>query len=59
MEKDKKLEDEQCELEELQETNSALLINERQSNLEIQEAYNELIRVYVFIFSCFLNAIYM
>ncbi|KAL1205569.1 Factor of DNA methylation 1 [Cardamine amara subsp. amara] len=43
-EMNKKLEEERCEFEELEDTNSALLIKERQSNDEIQEARKELIR---------------
>ncbi|XP_010429908.1 PREDICTED: factor of DNA methylation 5-like [Camelina sativa] len=40
----KKLEEERCELEGLEYTNSALLLKKRQSNDEIQEARKELIR---------------
>ncbi|CAH8330523.1 unnamed protein product [Eruca vesicaria subsp. sativa] len=42
--KDKKLEEERREFEGLEDTNSALLIKERQSSDEIQEARTELIR---------------
>ncbi|KAL0683861.1 hypothetical protein Bca4012_050709 [Brassica carinata] len=41
---DKKLEEKRCELEELEDTNSTLIIKERQSTGEIQEAFTELIR---------------
>ncbi|CAG7893939.1 unnamed protein product [Brassica rapa] len=40
---DKKLEEKRCELEELEDTNSTLIIKERQSTGEIQEAFTELI----------------
>ncbi|KAG7552071.1 putative domain XH, partial [Arabidopsis thaliana x Arabidopsis arenosa] len=43
-EMNEKLEEERCELEELEDMNSALVIKERQSNDEIQEARKELIR---------------
>lgn len=41
------LEEKCSELEDLEETNSALMIKERQSNDEIQEAREELITVYI------------
>lgn len=50
-EMNEKLEEERCELEELEDMNSVLLIKERQSNDEIQEARKESIRV-ITIFSC-------
>lgn len=54
--KDKKLEEERCEFEELEDMNSALLIKERQSNDEIQEARKELIRVcIVCVYLCFVG----
>lgn len=48
--KDERLEEERCELEVLEALNSALLIKERQSSDELQEARKELIRVCMFIF---------
>ncbi|CAH8330571.1 unnamed protein product [Eruca vesicaria subsp. sativa] len=44
MDNDKKLEEKRCELEELEDVNSALIIKERQSTDELQEARTELIR---------------
>ncbi|WZZ34213.1 hypothetical protein YC2023_017614 [Brassica napus] len=41
---DKMLEEERCELEQLGDINSALIIKERQSTYELQEAHTELIR---------------
>ena len=38
------LEEERCELEQLGDINSALIIKERQSTYELQEAHTELIK---------------
>ena len=54
----KKLEEKRCELEELEDTNSTLIIKERQSTGEIQEAFTELIRViYLRVIFMFLSAV--
>lgn len=52
---DKMLEEERCELEQLGDINSALIIKERQSTYELQEAHTELIKVTTYIFMIYFH----
>ena len=49
------LEEERCELEQLGDINSALIIKERQSTYELQEAHTELIKVTTYIFMIYFH----